>query len=241
MFCQADSILRSYEHDCEFQVERYHTWTSWTDLITQSMEQTMTIRTLSRELLHRMGEFLEIGIQNAMQASELLTTQWPDSGEWEEQGIFTPTELKQSGKDIRSWWKQQIELATRPLLESRNNHPNVSVSRGDIQNESHTLPSRPFILNPSQKQKNRRRSPYNLGGTGYSNMGVSASSPAPPPPSNTTKRPKYRPWGDVMIDAQTGQWIPKLVYPAVAPEMPAHIREILNRRRQQEITSTVEP
>jgi hypothetical protein len=103
------------------------------------------------------------------------------------------------------------------------------------------MSKRPFVLNPQgfQKQKKlHRRSPYNLGGTEYNNMGVSAATAAAACPiaafGTPVTRPKYRPWGDIMIDARTGHWIPKLVYPAVAPEMPAHIKKILDRRRKQD-------
>jgi hypothetical protein len=103
------------------------------------------------------------------------------------------------------------------------------------------MSKQPFVLNPQgfQKQKNHhRQSPYNLGGTGYSNMGVSAPTSAAASPIATSAtpkmQPKYRPWGDIMVDAQTGHWIPNLVYLAVAPKIPAHIKENLDRRRKQD-------
>jgi hypothetical protein len=253
MFCKADHILDLYGNDCEFQLERYHAWTSWVDLVIQTMEQ-MSIRSSSPEWRDRLEEFFEIGIQNAIQTSTILQTKWHENfGPWEEEGIIilTAAQLLESRKEFRLWMKQQIDSALRPLSDSTihadNNNNNLRkgslfVSRGDVQSGSYSMSKRPFVLNPQgfQNQKNpnrRRRSPYNLGGTGYSNMGVSAKSPPTAAATAPTPRPKYRPWGDIMIDARTGQWIPKLVYPAVAPEMPAHIKEILDRRRTQDHAS----
>jgi hypothetical protein len=250
MFRQADGILGSYENDYEFQLERYHTWTTWVDLVTQTMEQ-MSIRSSTQEWRDRLEEFFEIGIQNTIQTSTILQSIQTDNfGPSEDQEIIilTTAQLLESRKEFRSWWNEQIEGSFRPLSDytshaSNNNHGKKStpVSRGDIQSGSYSMSKRPFVLNPQgfHKQKNRhRRSPYNLGGTGYSNMGVSAATSAATSPiaasATPMPRPKYRPWGDIMIDARTGHWIPKLVYPAVAPEMPARIKEILDRRRKQD-------
>jgi hypothetical protein len=62
--CRADGILGSYENDENFQLERYHTWTTWVDLVTQTMEQ-MSIRSSAQDeyhsTKHTAGQFWTIG------------------------------------------------------------------------------------------------------------------------------------------------------------------------------------
>jgi hypothetical protein len=100
--CRADGILGSYENDENFQLERYHTWTTWVDLVTQTMEE-MSFPLSTLEWRDRLEEFFEIGIQNAIKTSTILQSIRPDNfGPLEDQEliILTPAQLLASRKEF---------------------------------------------------------------------------------------------------------------------------------------------
>jgi hypothetical protein len=150
--------------------------------------------------------------------------------------ILTSVELSQYWNEVLSWWENLTELATTNMLD----HSKNSDSQSEPQQRSDLEPFLSFSVRTKTflvEAQKRRKSKYNLGGSGFSNVGASIHR------NGTRHRQprKFRKWReDMVLDAATGRLAPKLTFPSIAPDMPPHIASILARKvKSQAVTNSV--
>jgi hypothetical protein len=147
--------------------------------------------------------------------------------------ILSESELTLTMNEWRDWWDERKTARNQRLPPSRSETPyepgRSDVNRNDERRSNSEPPPRRFVVNSDgrevpKKRRIRREGRSNiLHGTGDSVV----SSTAPPR--------RYRKWGNELLphirDTVTGKMIPKLEYPAVAPEMPPDIAAFLEKQR----------
>lgn len=140
-----------------------------------------------------------------------------------ENDILGREEIQQWWKECGDWWDGRKAIANRPIQVdsiARQHNPS-NIQRGELESSGlPTIPKRRFVIGETQRKNKRRR-----GATPMYHKNSGELLSALPRYSESTHdavvsgegQPKRcRPWGDELL--------PKLGYPSVAPEMPAHIR-----------------
>jgi len=225
----------------ECRAECYHAWRTLADLASRSLERgTVKLIRESPSFYDKIHGFVTTAMTNAADASKVIETELrgiPDkyTQVCNQHGVLEASELLQSLKEYQAWWKRRKEAASRPIVVPAAARPLASslprsdlLGDGDLPN-SEALPTQRFVLKPRT-----RRSKYNLGGTGFSNVGVSSHALEEPVVTPRAPPRRYRKWCEDEYDEATGQMVAKLVYPSIAPPMPPHIAAILAARRGQE-------
>ena len=226
----------------ECRAECYHAWTTLADLASRSLERaTVKLIRESPSFYEKVLDFVRKALTNAAASSRTMEAELrPIAGKYrqacEEHGILVPNELSQSLKDIQEWWQRRREAASQRITEAAASTATVasasSLPRSELVDldAPEALPTQRFLAKPRT-----RRSKYNLGGTGYSNVGVSSAHATTEERVVTPRAAprKYRKWCEDEYDEKTGQTVPKLVYPSIAPEMPPHIAAILAARSRE--------
>ena len=234
MISSTDNEILDMAFEC--RPECYYAWTTLADLAARSLERaTVKLIRESPSFYEKVLDFVAKALTNAAASSSAMEADLRSiTGKYsqvcKDHGILLPSELSQSLKDIREWWQRRQEAASKLFSEAAPSSATVATTlpRPEFDHDPReALPTQRFVVKP----RATRRSKYNLGGTGYSNIGVSAQTSVEP--VVTPRAPKkYRKWCEDDYDERTGQTIPRLVYPSIAPEMPPHIAAILAARGQ---------
>jgi hypothetical protein len=236
------TLLHDYEIfdavlDC--RKEAYYGWSTLAELATRSLEHAKVSAVKeSPRLFEEMLDFATKALQNASSCSESirkLLRSAPAGGSHgdllQDSDIMTSEQLLQSLKEIQEWWQERKKSIQKHIIDSSKDSAAMSVPRSDVLPEGfldNKAPTRRFIF----KEGSRRRKQKRTGGAGYSNIGPSTSTP--PREQAPTQTKKFRKWGDGLLPQtvdENGRSVPKLVYPAIAPEMPPEIAAILARRQ----------
>ncbi|GKY92210.1 hypothetical protein MPSEU_000192200 [Mayamaea pseudoterrestris] len=218
-------------------VQEYFALATFADLAVASLEEAQSphIRENMEMYDFICDEAIE-GIKNAAYKSQRLYALVSLSHDvianelfLNEQGMLLSSDLLQLCSKLEEDWKHKKELLMQPLQKTDRT---IDVGRSDVP-ISDLAPSRPFAGRIVLGKSARNKKPQKVS-KGHSNFGVSrhTSYDAPNPfdnesqPAEPTQR-RYRRWGDELLPQtidEHGRSVPKLEYPAIAPELPAELK-----------------
>lgn len=164
----------------------------------------------------------------------------------EEFSILNETALQQSLRDSQEWWQRKVAVATKTIGPSSRDVPagrnDLSVegpiASDDEGDDDHrprknssvvgAAPLRFVVYGSAPFPYKPRRKRVQFGG-GRSNLRTTAPVPRDRrrPLQSSEPLRQYRRWGDELlpqVQDENGNWVPKLSYPAIAPEMPPDIQ-----------------
>jgi hypothetical protein len=154
----------------------------------------------------------------------------------EEEAIPGKRAIQQEIKEIEEWWEKRRVL-TNPHMVVNSSVPDIPIPRSELGSVGLDKPATKwFTVNEgSRRQKKKRRGGNSMY---HKNSGQLLSAVTVRDgqdifsQSSGIQSQKYRPWGDELlpqiIDEATGQSVPKIEYPCVAPSMPPEIRAMLD-------------
>lgn len=229
--------------DCH--IECYHAMTTLADLTLQSIKLATAFQIReSSALFDGLMTTAATAIQKAATSSKTIESELKSDPDKladfrEKHSILTPQELSDRMRADQEWWNRK-KTASAQSFEKNSSHVSVALlPRSDLLAHNGSLSSDPvptgrYVVDP--RARARRKSKFNLGGVGFSNIGTSSHIEEDIEPVTQPCAPKYRKWReDMTMDLETGMMVPKLVYPSIAPEMPAHIIAILAARRSTSV------
>lgn len=247
-----------FQATLEALVQGYFAWSTLADLAVKTLDDAKV------ESIRDQTDRYDCVCDEAVKAIEAaagtsqslyqLVSLSPDSIAHEaflkDQDVLLSKDLLESVKEIREYWKKKREVSLRSIEPSAQ-HGIVGRSDLHIADEAPALPfAGRFVVygsSASQGRKQRQLGTGNHRRAGGSNDHDDDNNNASSLLNNNNPPPtrKYRRWGDELLPQTTderGRSIPKLVYPAVAPELPAELKAKWeeNLRRQREGETVVE-
>jgi hypothetical protein len=154
----------------------------------------------------------------------------------QDNNMISSSDIRESLVEIQKWWSS-IKSQPGGLGIDSGSRTGLDLPRGDLFSMGLTQQqpvNRRFVV---QEGASNRRKRGDRSGTfashawGSSNNGDAAIHALVDEAASTSQRPlKFRKWGDELLPqiiGESGESKPKLVYPAVAPEMPPEIRAMI--------------
>jgi type II secretory pathway component PulJ len=231
----------------ECRVECYYSWTQLADLCTEMLDRASvdSIRS-SPSLYDEIIGLLTKALKSAATESQELYNSI-DSCAWLERfrsicrkrDVRISTDLVASLKEVLVGWesKKRYSVAVIGPSSTRENGVGAYLHvRSELQN-SMDIPRLPTKLYTLLENGNRRnKMPKYVEGGVYNFIGTMHSDCS----SGTINKPKeiqYTKWGDDLLPQridEKGRSVPQLEYPAIAPEMPQEIKDMLVKYRLQQ-------
>jgi len=225
------------EAELEVWVDNYYSWTSMADLASLVLERAP--QSSARDEPQKYEEVLSVvklaldGAASVSKAIQVRASSARSTGEryenlCAEHSIECPEDLLSWWTKIKDWWAKKKSLPEK--IRDLSGISTAHLPRNDIVAEVYpkntALPRRRLVITEGSLRRGRKKRQAG----GYSIIGHSAEEPV----SNSTERfqqppRKYRKWGEELLPHTvnaSGNIIPKLSYPSVAPEMPPAIKAI---------------
>ncbi len=246
--------VSNMQDDIEFGVECYYNCTCLADLAGEALEAMVLAakgnkegnKTASQELLSWSKRALLQAANVSKTITALITLQQSTTSSasplsLDNYDVKTPHELEVAQQELVDWWKEVTEAeSTRLDLPKRSSAKHLPrndvLGEGPAKHCDPNLPKKRFVVRHDegeQWRKQRRRQKRLRSGSLSRKLRLGIDDDFLPTTTMAVpSKRQYRKWGDQLlpqIEIAPGTFVPRIVYPAVAPEMPPEIRRIMEK------------
>lgn len=228
-------ILRAF---VSVRTESYYAWTRLIDLQAEEAQRAPQSHR-SQEKWKTIENALHTAFAGAVSCSRALELDIIQCGDmlhsfFKDHDVLSAQDLLSAEKTLMDNIKYRREAVSKSLSKDKEAQRQHVVPRSDVTDNGlgqSNVSSRWLLTGSSETANSRRRKRY---GAGYSNIRVSAGPiEKESQPVQASARQRFRKWGDDFFPKkknEKGEFVPDFPYPYCAPEMPAHIRAVLEKK-----------